>query len=220
MNETEKQQNQSGSFHLKNLNYNPQIFYIFTVSSIISFAVSLILIIKMSESQESFSKYNFILPVLVIMGLIFATSSLTEYKGKSDYIKITKDILFFQHSPNYLGFTKSGKMKFSEIDSIRVVQIKSGLDLLDERIKQAQFKPEGYLNSNLYKKLLLEIQKKDGTIIRIGERLPSSGIIQAAVLIEGRAKLEDIYTKFQEKFPLLARFAKEAIGNITKIFRK
>ena len=163
----------------------------------------------------------FLVPVILGFSLIFfGLLAFNEYRGRSDFIHLTKSTLKYQHSPKffYTGIiSRRGAIVYSDIACIRVIQIRTGLDVVDEKIKKAQFNPEAFFQN---KKLVLEVVLNDGATAKMGERLPPGGLVQLAVLIEGRAKLGSIYAKFQENFPNLATGFSEALGRIKNIFRK
>ena len=197
-------------FYLKNSNFNPNIY-----SSLLVIAfVALITTIVFAYYSLHNSRLLLILPLPLLLFVLFSIVSFTEYKAKYDFIRTTTFGVEYHHSPKLThGFLPSSEfIKYTEIKTIRIIQIKTGLDLLEERMKQAQFQADGFIK----KQLLLEITLKNEKVIRIGERLPSSGLIQAAVFIESGAKLGDLYSSFAEKFPNLANAAKNFFSKFVK----
>jgi hypothetical protein len=198
-------------FHLKNSNYDTNNFYLFI-------SITFLLLISFGISIYYSMTNNFYIIYTLITGLVIiylGGVSYTEYQSRYDFIKTTSNGVEFHHSPKFmhLGWLpQKGLVKYGEIDSIRIIQIKTGLDLLEERMKQAQFQPEGFIK----KQLSLEITKKDGKILRIGERLPSSGLIQAAIFIESGAKLGNLFSSFANKFPNVANVAKNIFSKVFK----
>ena len=205
-----------GLFNLKNTNYNPQLFYVYSLTTFLIFLGNVLIIY--------YSLKNFVaialLPIFLVILIYLVGVSYSEYKAKFDFIKTTTSGVEFHHSPKvmHMGWLpKKGVIRFNEIQTVNVIQIKSGFNLLEERMNQAKLQADGYVNSVMKRQLLLEITKKDGKIVRIGERLPSSGLIQVAILIESGAKLGNLFSSFAEKFPNATNMAKNFYS---KIFKK
>ena len=202
----------SGPFSLRNTAYNQNMFLSFFLVSIVIMVLMIITVAYSSTNPNTLM----LLPVEFIVLIYFSGMTYSEYQARYDFLKITTAGIEYQHSPKFMHFgwlPQKGFIKYSEIQSIRIIQIKTGLDLLEERMKQAQFQVDGFIK----KQLLLEIELKTGRIMRIGERLPSAGLIQAAVLIESGAKLGDLFASFAEKFPNVANMAKNVFN---KLFKK
>lgn len=206
----------SGLFNLKNSNYNPQLFYLF---SVITFIFLVVIVTTIYFSMKNFVVIA-ILPLFFFLLVFIVGVAYSEYQARFDFIKTTTSGVEFHHSPKmlHMGWLPTkGIIKFSEIQAVNVLQIKSGFNLLEERMKQAQMQAEGYIDSIVKKQLILEINTKDGRTFRIGERLPSTGLIQVAIFIESGAKLGDLYSKFAEKFPNATNMAKNLYS---KFFKK
>ena len=199
-------------FNLKNINYKSDAFLLF---SLVSFVLLVLLGVAGYYSLTN-SNMFLVIPVAFITFIYFAGLAYSEYQARYDFLKTTTSGVEYHHSPKFMHFgwlPTSGLIKYSDIQSINIIQIKTGLDLLEERMKQAQFQVDGFIK----KQLLLEIHLKDGKTLRIGERLPSAGLIQAAIFIESGAKLGDLFSSFAEKFPNVANVAKNVFN---KFFKK
>ena len=207
MSSTEEKPN---PFYLKNTKYNPNVYSTMFLIAFVSFVVLIVL----SYYTMKYSQLFLLIPIPLITFIYFSGVSYSEYQAKFDYIKTTTSGVEYHHSPkiSHGWLPKSGLIRYSDIKSIRIIQIKTGLDLLEERMKQAQFQADGFIK----KPLLLEITLKNEKVIRIGERLSSSGLIQAAVFIESGAKLGDLFKSFSEKFPNVANAAKNLFSKFIK----
>lgn len=197
-------------FYLKNTNFNPNTY---STTLLIAF-VSLVATIVMVYYSYVHTNLLFFIPFPLIIFVYFSGVSYNEYQAKYDFIKASASGVEFHHSPKITHgwLPKKGFIKYTEIKSIRIIQIKTGLDLLEERMKQAQFQADGFMK----KQLLLEITLKTDKVYRIGERLSSSGLVQAAVFIESGAKLGDLFSSFSEKFPNVANAAKNLFSKFVK----
>ena len=207
-----RSEDKSGLFHLKNTNYNPNLFMLFSFISFV-FLVAIIGVIYISLNTLS---YIALVPIFLFLMIYFVGISYSEYNARYDFIKTTTSGVEYCHSPKFLHIgwlPKKGVLKYTDIQSINLIQIQSGLDLLEQRMKQTQLQPESFLN----KQLLLDIHTKDGKSIKIGERLSSAGLVQLAVFIESGAKLGDLFANFAEKFPNAANVAKNLYS---KFFKK
>lgn len=197
-------------FYLKNNNFNPNLYSTMFLIAFVSFVLTIVL----GYYSLSNTKLLLLIPAPLFLFFYFLGVSYTEYQAKQDYIKTTTSGVEYYHSPKFTHgwLPKKGFVKYSEIKSIRIIQIKTGLDLLEERMKQAQFQADGFIK----KQLLLEITLKNNKVLRIGERLSSKGLIQAAVLIESGAKLGDLFSSFAEKFPNVINVAKNLFSKFMK----
>ncbi len=200
------QEEKTNPFYLKNNNFNANMY---STMLLIVF-VLLVTVIVFSYYSFRISSLILLIPVPLFLFVYFLGVSYSEYQAKYDFIKTTTSGVEYHHSPKITHgwLPHKGFIKYTDIKSIRVVQIKTGLDLLEERMKQAQFQIDSFVK----KQLLLEVTLNNDKVIRIGERLPSTGIIQAAVVIESGAKLGNLFTSFSEKFPNLANAAKSVIN--------
>jgi hypothetical protein len=215
MSSTDTKTKGSSLFHLINENYSPSLFYFYLIAFILNFLSLITISLYSISNPDNTGTLIFSSLPLLVTAVFFGILSYNEYRGRFDFIKITPSSVKFQHSPKffYTGWlSKKKEIKFSNIESIRVIQIKTGLDILDEKIKQSQLNPEALIN----KRLLIEINLKTGQSFRIGERLSPAGIIQVAILIETRAQLGNLYTKFKEKYPIIG----ETISKLKNIFKK
>ena len=197
-------------FYLKNNDYNAGMF---STMLLIAF-VCLVLFIVITYYSFKISTLTLLVPVPLILLIYFGGVSYCEHQAKYDFIKTTAAGVEYHHSPKIThGWLPiQGIIRYGDIKSIRVVQIKTGLDLLEERMKQAQFQVDGFIK----KQLLLEITLKSDKIVRIGERLSPAGIIQAAVFIESGARLGNLFASFSEKFPNIANAAKSLFSKFIK----
>lgn len=206
----EKTTNSVNPFYLKNNNYNAGMF---STMLLIAFVCS-VLFVVLTYYSFKIANLTLLIPAPFILMIYFGGVSYTEYQARNDFIKTTATGVEYHHSPKIThGFLPDqGIIRYGDIKSIRVVQIKTGLDLLEERMKQAQFQVDGFIK----KQLLLEITLKSDKVIRIGERLSPAGIVQAAVFIESGARLGDLFASFSAKFPNITNAAKSLFSRFVK----
>ena len=210
----------SSPFYLKNTNYDQTKYLLFlgiTFINLLLVVVDISFLINQSDEKTIISLVLMLLIQLIT--LIFLTGvTWCEYKAKFDFIKTSRNNIEYHHSPKFLHgwLPKKGIIKFIDIQSVRVVEIKSGLDLVEEKMKQAQFQFESFIEKNLS----LELSLKNGQTIRIGERLSSSGIVQIAMLVESGAQIGNLIQNIAEKYPNVYNAAKSAMQSISKLFNK
>ncbi len=197
-------------FYLKNNNFNPNLYSTMLLIAFVSFISTIVLVYYSIQNTNLL----LLIPAPLLLFVYFSGVSYTEYQAKQDFIKTTTSGIEYHHSPKITHgwLPKKGFVKYSDIKSIRIIQIKTGLDLLEERMKQAQFQADGFIK----KQLLLEITLKNDKVLRIGERLSSKGLIQAAVFIESGAKLGTLFSSFAEKFPNVTSVAKNIFSKFMK----
>ncbi|MHA2362794.1 MAG: hypothetical protein ACXAC7_02470 [Candidatus Hodarchaeales archaeon] len=212
--------------HIKNKNSNQKTFFLFIVLTILSLLGVVVSIFYLLEDVDQNRYFIGFLIFGLFLTIYSAGVSYTEYRAKEDFLKITRTGIEYHHSPKIFHgwLPKSGKLNFKKITGVNVLQIVSGLDILEQKVSSSQKESEFDLNEFINKPLLLEIKLKNGGYLRIGERLSPREIIQVAVLIESGAKLGQALSqameKFSEKYPNLTNTISNVMDSLSGLFRK
>lgn len=211
-------QNQSQSpFHLKNTNYDPTNFFVFLAAVLVSVIVLVGSVSLLANNLDRYLYYSWVPVVALVLAVYFLGWAYTEYNARYDYLKISRGGVEYHSSPKFMLFgwlPQKGYIPFGDIKVARVIQVQTGLDMLEQKQKQARFD----VNAFVQKQLLLELELVGGKVLRIGERLPSQGILQCAVLVEGGAMLGQGFRKIAEKFPNLYSTASSVVKSLSGLF--